>query len=191
MPIKLIHSDREFLNYFPLSDFCFIWEFSVDFPHIYSISLHEAYTLLKETSILNHLVYEVEMQEKDIFESEDYSRVIYRPFLFDTINFEDFDTIGNIGEFKSRIKEHYIFKKEDVSDIELIGVYRDLYDRIVKKVAKKTSFINGALHISKDRLLKVDESKLDEFHEIHSHYELFIELDRERQVVRIFDIGDD
>lgn len=174
-----------------LGDFYFIWEFSVDFTHIFSIPPKEAYELLKETSILNPIVYEIEMKKRDSFDSKAYSRIIHRPFVFDNISFEDFDIITHIDEFKNHIKEYYFLTKEDVDDVEILELYRDLYNRIIDNVSKRMLFKNPVLHLSRDKLLKTNESKLDELHEIHHYYELFIEFDKEKEVVRIIDIGHD
>ena len=114
---------------------------------------------------------------------------ISRPYEFNKIHLSDFQYLKSRNEFDNWLIGF------NTSDLEYDGnMFPDcakrLMDQAITEIYMRTSLDNGLWHLSKDQFPE-DSNKLEEIHFIYIHMETFIEIDRNKKVIRTFDFGYD
>lgn len=140
---------------------------------------------LMDTRVLNKEIFHPEMEGEVLEMAEDGMKNSGRPFVFDSLEKSDFIEYKGKAEFQNWLQK---FREEgwedDREDAQI------LINRAEGEINRQTDLKNGLWHLSKDKFTS-ESPKLIEIHWVCLHFETFVEIDREKQLVRTFDFGYD
>lgn len=110
---------------------------------------------------------------------------ITRPYEFEKIRISDFNFIESKTDLENWLQK---FKTEGWEDDRENA--QVLITKAENEIKQRTKIKNGIWHLAKDSFH--DESdKLSGMHWVYIHFETFIEVDRESEIIRTFDFGYD
>ncbi len=142
---------------------------------------------LINTEILNRSLYHEGLEDVDIEISMEFLKNgVGRPFNIENTLIEDFTYHESQAEFEEWIEKFLNDPswKDDVKDAKFV------LDAAKKEISKRTDLRNGLWHLSKDLMKKKDNKILDPA-EVYSYYETFVEVDKDRKIIRTYDFGYD
>lgn len=159
-----------------------IYEFQLTGTDIFRLTDKEILKALIGTRILGNSLYHSEMDDKD---TEVAVKNLSRPYKIEKIEISDFKFLKSKTEFEKWLAK---FRNEDWKDDRKDA--QILIDVAGNQLWSRTNLKNGVWFLSKKQF-EEDSDKLDELHWIYLHFETFIEIDRECEIIRTFDFGYD
>ena len=159
-----------------------IYEFQLTNANFFKQSDNDILKTLIGTQILGNSLFHPEMEEKN---TEVAVKNVSRPYEFEKFEISDFKFLQSKTDFeKWVIKFRTEGWEDDRNDAQI------LIDRAEKELWSRTDLKKGLWHLTKENF-EDDSDKLTEVHWIYLHFETFIEIDRENELIRTFDFGYD
>ena len=159
-----------------------IYEFQLKGTDFFRQTDKEILKSLIGTRILGNSLYHSEMDEKD---TEVAIKNVSRPYEFEKIEIPDFKYLQSKADFENwLIKFRTEGWEDDREDAQI------LIDRSENEIWSRTNLQNGIWYLTKENF-ESDSNKLSEVHWIYAHFETFMEIDRENEIIRTFDFGYD
>jgi hypothetical protein len=159
-----------------------LYEFQISEIDFFQLTDEEILKTLIGSRILKNSLFHPEMEEKKI---EVAVKNVSRPYDFEKIDFSDFKLLESKDDFEKWLIKFRTEEWEDDRDDAQI-----LIDKAEKEIWSRTNLKNGVWYLSKENF-EEGSDKLAEIHWIYAHFETFIEIDREKKIVRTFDFGYD
>lgn len=159
-----------------------IYEFKLIGTDFFRQTDEEILKTLIGTRILGNSLYHSEMDDKD---TEVAVKNVSRPYVFGKIEISDFKFLQSKTDFGKWLAK---FRNEDWEDDREDA--QILINKAENQLWPRTNLKNGVWFLSKEQF-EEDSDKLDELYWIYLHFETFIEIDREHEIVRTFDFGYD
>lgn len=159
-----------------------IYEFKLTGTDFFRQTDEEILKTLIGTRILGNSLYHPEMVDK---ETEVAVKNVSRPYEFDKIEISDFQFLDSKTDFQNWVTKFRTEGWEDDRDDAQI-----LIDRVEKELWSRTNLEKGVWHLTKEDF-EEESNKLIEVHWIYGHFETFIEINREKKIIRTFDFGYD
>jgi hypothetical protein len=159
-----------------------IYEFQLKGTDFFRQTDKEILKTLIGTRILGNSLYHSEIDDQD---TEVAVKNVSRPYKIEKIEISDFEFLQSKTDLGKWLTK---FRNEDWEDDREDA--QILIDKAENELWSRTNLKNGVWFLSKEQF-EEDSNKLDELHWIYLHFETFIEIDREHEIIRTFDFGYD
>ena len=161
-----------------------LYEFELDNTGLFQMTDADALAELISRGVINEQLYYEELNLKEIA-LKGLSKGLKRPFLFEQLGQADFKHIETKSDFEQWLTASRTTGwEEDFEDAQRLVYLAE------EEIWSRTSLRQGLWHLSKN-LLEDQPEKLVESHWVYVHFETFIEVDRDNQLIRVFDFGYD